>query len=119
METHRKELQQTEATSTAALATDYDFLLGEINRTRQRIKEELQQLESNVQLDLNLERKRRTELLAEVEAKNKIACAFLEEKANEIDTSLRQLSRQAMSAITALGTALLVAFIGYKVYVTD
>ena len=111
---HRKEMQQSEATSRAALATDYDFLLSEINRARQRIKDESQQLESNVQLDLSLERKRRTELLGEVESKGREAGRFLAGKAEEIDMELKTVGRHAMTAIFTLGATIILGFVGYK-----
>jgi len=111
---HGKEMQQSEATSKAALATDYDFLLSEINRTRQRIKDESQQLESNVQLDLNLERKRRTELLGEVESKGGEAGSFLVGKAEEIDVELKTVGRHAMTGIFTLGATIILGFVGYK-----
>lgn len=115
---HKKEMQQSEATTAAALATDYDFVLGEVNRTRQRIKDEAQQLESNVQLDLNLERKRRTDLLADVEGKGAVAGGFLERRAGEIEERLRTVAKQAMRAIMALGASMLGGFVGYKCYLS-
>lgn len=118
VEAHKKEMQQLEATAAAALATDYDFVLGEVGRTRQRIKEEAQQLESNVQLDLNLERKRRTDLLADVEGKGTVAGSFLERRTGEIEERLRAVAKQAMRAIIALGTSMLGGFVGYKFYMS-
>lgn len=113
---HRQEIQQMEATTTAALATDYDFLLGEIARARDRLRDEATSVQSNVQLDLNLERKRRAELIGEVEGKGLVANRFLEEKSQDIDRHLKQLARQAMTAIIALGTTMISTFIGYKIY---
>lgn len=112
-------MQQAEHGNAAAFSTDYEFLMNEIIRTKQRIKEEAQQLESNVQLDLNLEGKRRADLLGEVEEKAKVASDYLENKADLVQKSLKQLSLQAMRAIGGSAAAILLGFLSYKLFTRD
>ena len=109
-------MKQSEQTSSAALSTDYELLCGEIQRTRQRITEESQQLESNVQLDLNLERKRKTDLTKEMDVKAKSASDYLDSKEVEIKGSLESISKQAMTAIGSTAGVILLAFLGYKLF---
>lgn len=116
LEEYQREVKQSEQTSSAALSTDYDFLYGEIQRTRQRITEESQQLESNVQLDLNLERKRKTDLTKEMEVRAKSASNYLDSREIEIKSSLESVSKQAMTAIGSTAGAILLAFLGYKLF---
>lgn len=105
---------KSEQLSTASLEGDHDFLLGEINRAQQRIKEEIQQLESNVQLDLNLERKRRADLMADIEGRASEVGRYLTGKGREIEANLLAVSRQAMTAIGASAALLLGGFLVYK-----
>jgi hypothetical protein len=114
VEHERRELLKTETLGNNALNKDYEFLLGEISRTQQRIKEETQHLESNVKLDLNLERKRRADLMAEVDGKAAEVGKYLGEKAEEIQNNLQAISRQAMTAIGSSAAVILLGFLVYK-----
>ncbi|PJF17631.1 hypothetical protein PSACC_02576 [Paramicrosporidium saccamoebae] len=114
VEHERRELLKTETLGNTALNKDYEFLLGEISRTQQRIKEETQHLESSVKLDLNLERKRRADLMAEVDGKAAEVGRYLGQKTEEIQKNLQAVSRQAMTAIGSSAAALLFGFLVYK-----
>ena len=114
LETHRKEMHQLERNATGTVAGDQEYLLAEINRTRQSIREELQQLESNVKLDLNLEGRRRTDLMAEVGTKARGAQEYLAARTGEIQSGLKSLATQAMTSIAATAAVIVFCYVTYK-----
>lgn len=116
LETHRKEIHQLERSSTATLGNEQEMLLSEINRTLLQLREEARQLQSNIALDLNLERKRRADLMGEIESRAKQAAAYLEAREGEIGSSLGMVAKQAMTAIGATATLILGGFLVYKLY---
>lgn len=116
LETHRKEIQQLERSSAATLGNEQDVLLSEINRTLLQLREEARQLQSNIALDLNLERKRRADLMGDIGGKAKQAAAYLEAREGEIGHSLGMVAKQAMTAIGAAATLILGGFLVYKLY---
>lgn len=109
-------MQQLEQNTAASQSADQDFILAEITRTRQQLKEEVQQLEASIKLDLNLERKRRADLTAEVEAKGDMVREYLEQKEQEIQSGLKTVARQAMTAIGSSAGIIIFGFLLYKVY---
>lgn len=116
LEVHRKEMQQLEQNTAASQTADQEFILAEINRTRQQIKDEVQQLEASIKLDLNLERKRRSDLIADIEGKGRMVGEYLEQKEREIQDSLKTVARQAMTAIGSSAGIIIFGFLLYKAY---
>ena len=83
----------------ASLKNDADFIQAELGRTRVRIGEEAQQLESGLSLDVSLEKKRRGEAAEEMEVRALSVSAYVGERVKEIEEGLVQVSKHARIAI--------------------
>lgn len=114
LETHRKEMQQLEQSTAATLSHDHQNLLSTLHQTRQQIMEEIGRLESSSKLDLDLERRRRLELVEEMDRKRVMVEEFLTQKETEIRAALGTVAKQAMSAIAASATIIMLGFIIYR-----
>jgi len=111
---YRRDLLLMEQSNAAALTSDYDYLQGEIQRTRQQLKDEAQQLEASALLDLNLENKRRAEMRMELEARTADTETFIEKRASAITLNLKNVSRQALTTIGAIAATILSSFAAFK-----
>ncbi len=95
------------------LRQDYAGLEQEISQTQLNSVNETRQLESGIQLDLNLEVKRRVEAKDEIEKKNHDIINYSSEQLSTIQKDLELVSIQARYAIMAFGSVALAAVFLY------
>lgn len=92
---------------------DYTGLDQEIGQTQHSLLNDTKQLESGIQLDLNMEVKRRHEAREEIVKKAESIAAYADEQLETIQADLTTVSKQARSAIIAFGS---VAFVSLVIY---
>lgn len=81
------------------LREDFAELDQEMAQTKARLTEERRQLESGIQLDLNIEGKRRQEARVDLERRIAETATYEEAKMTELKAGLEQISLQAKAAI--------------------
>lgn len=111
LEECRKDLYQANLLNQNTFLSDHDKLLAQITRTRSTLTEEATRMQSSVQLDLNLEGKRREEGRAETEGKMTEAGRLVEDKGNEIHKRLKAVGNVTFRIAFGVPTMILVGFI--------
>lgn len=111
----RHNMSASQADFIQTLRNDYAALHQEIAQTQVDGKHENRQLESGMQLDLNLEEKRRSESKGEIDQKAAGIEGYAEERITEIQEDLSTVSKQARSAIFAFGSVALASLVMYHV----
>lgn len=97
-----------------SLKGDCDNLANEIQRTRQRLTEEAQQLEASIQLDISLERKKREEYGGELLAKSETLEGKTKNGMNSLGKELESVSMNVGRAIGAFVALVGGVFIAYN-----
>ena len=113
---HRQELHQCESKNGAALARELEHVQAELGRTRQTIKEGVQQLEGDIQLDLNLEAARRAKILEQIGRAATDAEDHVQRRSAHMRSGLAVVAKQARFAIGAVAAAITLAFVSYRTY---
>jgi len=85
----------------------------ELAQTQQTALNDTKQLESGIQLDLNMEVKRRAEAKEEIDRRTEAIAAYASEQLETIQEDLAIVSKRARSAIIAFGS---VAFLSLLLY---
>lgn len=111
--TFRQSLMSTQQDIVQTLKQDYTALDQEIAQTQVNVLNEIKQLESGIQLDLNMEVKRRAEAREETDLKTEMAGRYTDEQLSSIQEDLAVVSKQARSAIITFGS---VAFLSLLLY---
>lgn len=96
-----------------SIRQDYTSLDQEIGQTQHSLLNDTKQLESGIQLDLNMEVKRRHEAREEIDRKAESLAAYANEQLERVQEDLAAVSKQARSAIIAFGS---VAFMSLVMY---
>lgn len=109
----RQTLMSAQQDIVQTLQQDYTALDQEISQTQMNALNEIKQLESGIQLDLNMEVKRRAEAREEIDLKTEMAGGYSDEQLGSIQEDLSVVSKQARSAIIMFGS---VAFISLLLY---
>lgn len=118
LDAHRRELASAEAAGSAGVTAESDLLLAEIGRTRDRVREEAQQLEAAVELDMSLERKRREQSLGEeASAAAADAEARVRVCAADMASELASTSSAALLGVGAMGLVVLGVFVIFRIVV--
>lgn len=96
------------------LKGDCDNLTNEIQRTRQRLTEESQQLEASIQLDISLEKKKREEYGGELLIKTEALETRAKNGMNDLGKELESVSMTVNRAIGAFVALVGGVFIAYN-----
>jgi uncharacterized membrane-anchored protein YhcB (DUF1043 family) len=111
--TFRHSLMSTQQDIVQTLKQDYTALDQEVAQTQVNVLNEIKQLESGIQLDLNMEVKRRAEARVETDVKTELTGRYTDEQLGSIQEDLAVVSKQARSAIITFGS---VAFLSLLLY---
>lgn len=115
LETHRMQLERTQKADETRLTNEAEFITSEVTRTVQQVKEEAQKLSADVQLDVNLERKRRETARNELSVKRMQAVSELVARAAaRMQSELDVVSMRITSSISAIAAATIVIFVLYE-----
>lgn len=109
----QQNLMTTQQDIVQTLREDYTALDQEIAQTQVNSMNEIKQLEAGIQLDLNMEVKRRAEAREEIDLKADMAGGYSDGQIGSIQEDLALVSKQARSAIITFGS---VAFISLVLY---
>jgi len=109
----RQHILTSQQEQTQGLRQDYTSLEQEIQQTSHHILNETKQLESGIQLDLNMEGKRRAEAKEEISCKTEALGQYTDEQLKIIDSDLQSVSKQARSAVMAFGIAAFISILMY------